>query len=107
MILLLCCCASPAAVVGIEKDSKCKLDQDEDGIITEVERRRYDEECRNEDERRRRTAEAAATTTLFEDNTASQQSRPAFGELTFHTLIGKTPKSSKRCAEGHVPLLSQ
>ena len=103
MILLLCCCASPAAVAGIEKDSKCKLDENDDDVVTAEERQRYDE-CLEKEDRRRR---AGAPGIAFRAETTVAEARPAFGELTFHTLIGKTPKPSKRCAEGHVPLLSQ
>lgn len=103
MILLICCCASPAAVTGIEKDSKCKLDENEDGVVTQEEDERY-RECREEEERRRR---AASTASSFFGSATMAEARPAFGELTFHTLVGKSPKPSKRGAEGHVPLLSQ
>jgi hypothetical protein len=41
------------------------------------------------------------------EQTQPANSLAAFGELTFHTLVGKSPKPPKRGAEGHVPLLSQ
>lgn len=103
MLLLLCCCASPAAVAGIEKDSKCKLDTNDDGEITSEEARNY-AECLKDEERRRRTGPPGSA---FRAEGIASEGRPAFGELTFHTLIGKTAQPSKRRAEGHVPLLRQ